>query len=36
VDSNNNPDLTRNVGGVPLGLTIADDIFKTKMTKSTV
>lgn len=27
VDSNNKPDLTQNVGGVPLGLKIADDIF---------
>jgi hypothetical protein len=30
------PDLTRNVGGVPLGITIAEDIFMNNMTKSTV
>jgi vanadium chloroperoxidase len=27
VKGNNQPDLSRNVGGVPLGLTIAEDIF---------
>lgn len=27
VDHKGNPDLTRNIGGVPLGLTIAEDIF---------
>ena len=31
-----NPDLTQNVGGVPLGLTIAEDIFGSGLTKSTV
>jgi vanadium chloroperoxidase len=36
VDSNNNPDYAQNIGGVRLGLTIADDIFDTGMTKSTV
>ncbi len=30
------PDLTQNIGGVPLGLTIAEDIFANGMTKSTV
>lgn len=29
-------DLSRNIGGVQLGLTIAEDIFNTGMTKSTV
>lgn len=29
LDSSGKPDLTRNVGGVPLGLTIAEDIFTT-------
>jgi vanadium chloroperoxidase len=28
VDNNGDPDLTQNVGGVPLGLTIAEDIFQ--------
>lgn len=27
LDANGNPDLTKNVGGVPLGLKIAEDIF---------
>lgn len=36
VDASGNPDLTRNVGGVRLGLTIADDIFNSGMTKSSV
>ena len=27
LDDNNKPDLTRNIGGVPLGLKIAEDIF---------
>jgi hypothetical protein len=36
VDDNNSPDLDQNVGGVPLGLTIAEDIFDSGMTKSTV
>jgi hypothetical protein len=31
VDNNGQPDLTQNVGGVPLGLTIAEDIFDTDM-----
>jgi hypothetical protein len=30
------PDLDQNIGGVPLGLTIAQDIFETGMAKSTV
>ncbi len=33
--NNGEPDLDKNVGGVPLGLTIAEDIFENKMTKST-
>jgi Vanadium chloroperoxidase N-terminal domain/PAP2 superfamily len=33
VDSSNKPDYTQNVGGVSLGLKIANDIFDTKMTK---
>jgi Vanadium chloroperoxidase N-terminal domain/PAP2 superfamily len=36
VDSTGHPDFTQNVGGVPLGVTIAEDIFSTGMTKSTV
>jgi hypothetical protein len=36
LDSGSNPDLARNVGGIPLGLTIAEDIFGNGMTKSTV
>jgi hypothetical protein len=36
VNNNNNPDYAQNVGGVPLGLAIADDIFGTGMTKSPV
>ena len=40
VDGNNGPDLTRNVGGVPLGLRIAEDIFgasrEAGLKKSTV
>jgi PAP2 superfamily len=31
VDNNGQPDLTQNVGGVPLGLTIAEDIFDDGM-----
>ena len=27
LDANGKPDLTRNIGGVPLGLNIAEDIF---------
>lgn len=34
VDNSGNPDLTQNVGGVPLGITIAEDIFSTGMTQS--
>jgi hypothetical protein len=30
------PDLARNVGGVPLGLTIANDIFDSGMQQSRV
>jgi hypothetical protein len=36
VDSSGHPDFTQNVGGVPLGITIAEDIFSTGMTKSAV
>jgi hypothetical protein len=36
VKENGDPDLKRNVGGVPLGNTIADDIFKSGMKKSKV
>ena len=36
VDNNGQPDLTQNVGGVRLGLTIAEDIFDDGMNKSTV
>jgi hypothetical protein len=40
VDNNGEPDLAQNVGGVPLGLKIAEDIFddgpKHRMQKSTV
>lgn len=36
VDAKGNPDLGRNVGGVPLGVTIAEDIFRSGMTKSPV
>ena len=32
---NGEPNLDENVGGVPLGLTIAEDIFENGMTKST-
>jgi hypothetical protein len=35
-DPSGRPDLTQNVGGVPLGLTIAEDIFDSGMQKSTV
>ncbi len=34
--ANGKPDLSRNIGGVPLGIKIAEDIFNTKMAKSTV
>ncbi len=36
VDSNNNPDLTTNIGGVPLGVKIAEDIFTHGLKPSTV
>lgn len=36
VKDKDKPDLSRNVGGVPLGLRIARDIFASNMTKSTV
>jgi vanadium chloroperoxidase len=36
VKDNNQVDLSRNVGGVPLGLTIAEDIFSNGLKKSTV
>lgn len=36
VDSSGSPDFTQNVGGVPLGITIAEDIFSSGMTKSAV
>ena len=36
VKANGNPDLAKNIGGVPLGITIAEDIFSTNMTKSAV
>ena len=36
VDNNGDPDLAQNIGGVRLGLNIAEDIFKNGMTKSTV
>ena len=36
VKNNGEPDLAQNRGGVRLGLTIAEDIFKNKMAKSKV
>ena len=36
VDGNGEPDLTQNVGGVPLGITIAEDIFDNGTNKKTV
>lgn len=36
VDASNNPDLSRNIGGVPLGITIAEDIFSNGLNLSTV
>lgn len=36
VDSGGTPDFTQNIGGVPLGINIANNIFDTGMTKSTV
>ena len=35
-DPDSDPDLGRNVGGDPLGLTIAEDIFGNGLTKSPV
>ncbi len=35
-DFNSDPDLSVNVGGVPLGVRIAEDIYDSGMTKSTV
>jgi membrane-associated phospholipid phosphatase len=34
LDSGGNPDLTQNIGGVPLGIGIANDIFNTGMQPS--
>lgn len=36
VNSSNAPDLSRNIGGVPLGVTIAEDIFNNGLNLSTV
>jgi hypothetical protein len=36
VDVNDDPDTLQNTGGVPLGLTIAEDIFASGMAKSSV
>jgi vanadium chloroperoxidase len=36
VDNNGDPDYAQNIGGVPLGITIANDIFDTNLTKSAV
>jgi vanadium chloroperoxidase len=36
VDTQNDPDYSQNIGGVPLGVTIANDIYATGMTKSAV
>ncbi len=36
VNNNGNIDLSRNIGGVPLGITIAEDIYNSKLQKSTV
>ena len=36
VDNNGNPDYAQNIGGVQLGVTIANDIFDTNMMKSLV
>ena len=35
-DSNGNPDLSRNIGGMPLGITIAEDIFNSGLHRSNV
>lgn len=34
LDSSGDPDLTQNIGGVPLGITIAEDIFSEGMGKA--
>jgi hypothetical protein len=36
VKNNDKPNLSKNIGGVPLGLTIAEDIFSTGLKKSKV
>jgi vanadium chloroperoxidase len=36
VTNNNQPDFNQNVGGVPLGIAIAEDIFSNGMSKSVV
>jgi hypothetical protein len=36
VNSNGDPDFAQNVGGAPLGITIAEDIFSSGMAKSAV
>ncbi len=36
LDKKGMPDLSKNIGGVPLGLAIAEDIFKSGLTKSRV
>jgi hypothetical protein len=36
VKNDGQPDLSRNIGGVPLGLKIAEDIFAGGMTRSVV
>jgi Vanadium chloroperoxidase N-terminal domain/PAP2 superfamily len=36
VKNDDKPNLSKNIGGVPLGLTIAEDIFSTGLKKSTV
>ncbi len=36
VKPNGKPDLTQNIGGVPLGINIAEDIFANNMQKSNV
>ena len=34
VDNSGNPDLTNNIGGVPLGIRIAEDIFNAQAAKA--
>lgn len=36
VDGSGKPDLSQNIGGAPLGIKIAEDIFNTHMKKSPV